>query len=223
MGINGPQAGWHSILFSTSKVSQCQAGEQRRQEMKCDPWQSIDKLLKRNESRSIVWLNAMPRQYPMTRRYSVCVHPHTGCPTARNSAEILQPFIYSLAFSRKDLRWLKKKVSLSTRICFMRDFVLYKSRLRSSMMSTQEAEGTALWYKVQRPNHPEAFLSLCSHSPHVLVSFCFYLFSCNQKLAWLNWWDRIGTQNSGSISNRSVIYQSFCEFWSCNLPMCGEV
>lgn len=109
MGINGPQAGWHSILFSTSKVSQCQAWEQRRQEMKCDPWQSIDKLLKCNESRSIVWLNAMPRQYPMTRRCSVCVHPHTGCPTARNSAEILQPFIYSLAFSRKDLRWLKKK------------------------------------------------------------------------------------------------------------------
>lgn len=68
-----PKARWHSIVFSTLWVSQCQVWEWRRQQMKCDPWQSVDKLLKHNESTSIVRLNAMPQQYLVTRSCPVCV------------------------------------------------------------------------------------------------------------------------------------------------------
>lgn len=183
--------------------------------MKCNPRQYVDKLWRHNESTSIVWLNATPRQYPMTRKCSVCVHPHTECPTARNPAEILWPFIYSLAFSKKDLRWLKRQFFYKD---LFHGFFLF-SCLLSSMIFTQKEEGAAMWYKVQRSNYTEAYLSLCPHSPHVLVSSCFYLFSCNQKLAWLNWVE-VGLEHK--IQDLSVIFQSFINIHLVSCPYVGK-
>lgn len=134
--------------------------------MKCDPWQLVDKLLKHNESTTIVHLNAVLQQYLVSSSCSVCVQLDLD-------AQLLDTQLRHCG--HLFIAWLfpgKIRGGLSTRIYFIGCFLLYKLHSWSSIMPTQKEVGTAMRDKVQRPNSTEAYL-LLSVFPKCSSAFLF--------------------------------------------------
>lgn len=149
--------------------------------MECDPWQSFNKLLKHNESTPIVNLNAMLQQYLVTRSCSVCVQGDLNAQLLNTQLRHYGHLFIAWLFP--EISEVVKRGGLSTRICFVSDFVLYRSYSLSSMIPTQKEIKTARGYNVQRPNYTDAYLCLCLYSSNDLLFSYFNLFSLNQKLA----------------------------------------